>query len=292
MSTDRDRLALLRKVVGAIPVGIGVGGRKRELAFKPLDALFRKRVGRSISTSVGPIEINEEHAPERLLAYAFENVYRHYRGSPLGRFLAAERPELFIDIGSNLGLYAMIAKSLGCRTACFEPEPSHADFLARNYMAVGVVHQVALSDTVGSLPLYYNGSNPGATSLVTADNYEPSVEEVRVDLFDHVWAEELEHAVDEHVVIKIDVEGHEASVVRGMAAALSSGFRPVLWIEVRGNGSSRAAGSWRSVRDVLSSFEYRMLDPVTGSAFQSDVVLDGRAVFDALFLPQAAVASV
>ncbi len=68
-------MKLLRKLAGALPVGVGVGGRKRDLVFACTDTLFRPFLRDPlVVTRFGVLSIDPEHPPERLLAYVFDNV--------------------------------------------------------------------------------------------------------------------------------------------------------------------------------------------------------------------------
>jgi hypothetical protein len=45
-------------------------------------------------------------------------------------------------------------------------------------------------------------------------------------------------------LLKIDVEGHEAAVVRGASGLLEEGLIKSIWCEVRGPSSDRNPNSW------------------------------------------------
>ena len=58
-------------------------------------------------------------------------------------------------------------------------------------------------------------------------------------------------------LVKIDVEGGEEAVIRGMEECLSSGKIEAIWCEVRGPDSDRNPNSALAVNELLSNHGYR-----------------------------------
>ncbi len=149
--------------------------------FACTDTLFRPFLRDPlVVTRFGVLSID----PERLLAYVFDNVWRCYRYSELGIYLASLNApgSVFVDIGANLGIYSLVAKSLGMASILVEPEPCHGSFLARNESIFGTVLQLALSDQAGELLLYYESGNPGATSLFPFSGFTKAAEPLKFEL--------------------------------------------------------------------------------------------------------------
>ncbi len=272
---------------GKLPFAVSVSGRKRDALFRILDPLLSGTAHEDrIATAIGPIDVDGRHPPERFLSYAFFNILKYYQRSDLGRYMALREGagRTFVDIGANLGLYSYIARSRGYVTYLVEPEPVHAAFLTRNSATLGRVISVALSDKPGSLPLYYQEANSGATSLVPAKGYKPGAGVVSVRTFSSLAAEGA--FGDSRLIdfIKIDVEGAEASTVAGMREFLEAGNRPAIWCEVRGDSSGRAPGSYREVMTILEEYGYRTLEFVSAEMHEARLsTLSNRTVFDLLF---------
>jgi FkbM family methyltransferase len=275
-----------------LPLGVGITGRRRDALFALFDALFGKAGGiEAIDTAWGRLTLDRSHPPERLLSYLFDNVVRHYATSELGRYIArvAAPGATFVDVGANLGMYALVARRHGFSTVVVEPEPRHGAFLARNAAAYGKVLALALSDRPGALPLYYQADNPGATSLVPCPSYVKSERLVPVRTFAALAAAGEFGELRAVRLVKIDVEGLEAAVVAGMCGALATGWRPDIWCEVRGDRSGRNGGSYREVRATLAAFGYRARELDHGRDLALDEAeLSRRTVFDLLFTPLAA----
>lgn len=130
------------------------------------------------------------------------------------------------DVGANIGLHSVTAKVLApkAKVVCFEPSPSAIGRLWTHIAMNGVDCEVvtsALSDEAGFVALNIaSEGNNGMSSLSRIEGRD-YVGVARV------WAvsgDELIAAgqVPAPTVVKIDVEGHELAVLRGMKAALAS----------------------------------------------------------------------
>ena len=284
-------MSVVRRVTRMLPLDLAIAGRKRNAIFKVLDPLLRGTTQDAfISTQWGQLALDSSHPPERLLAYLFDNIVRYYQKSELGRYIArvAEPGASFVDIGANLGMYALVARNAGFDTIVVEPEPRHSAFLQRNTHIFGKVLPMAFSDCAGALPLYYEADNPGATSLFPSPSYVRGAGMVPVCTFSEVAARGDIGDLSKIRLVKIDVEGLEAQVVAGMGDALRSGWRPHIWCEVRGDGSGRNGGSYRKVREDLEGFGYAAHELKGGcDVALNEIDLARRSVFDLLFTPKA-----
>lgn len=236
---------------------------------------------------------------QRLLSYYYGNLLRHYRTSPLNQVMLdlAHRhspPGTFLDVGGNLGLYSLLARDAGFDTVVVEAEPQHADFLRRHSDLYPTVFSVAVGDEESTARFFVSESNPGGSSLVSEKHDAPEAEDQKPSLYQSsidVKVRRLDALVAELPdqgasirMIKIDVEGFEEAVVKGMTAFLEAGHRPVIWCEVRGPDSDRAPDSYRTVCANLSAFGYR---PFWGEKPGQPAFEEGATslpqVFDLLF---------
>lgn len=130
------------------------------------------------------------------------------------------------DIGANFGLHATTLARLspGTVTVAFEPHPGeHARLLQhRRWNAPRLITApLALSDVQALLPLQPGPTgNPGMTAV---GNFSAGTPEgallVAAVAGDALIASGL---LPSPTAVKLDVEGHEAAVLRGMARALAS----------------------------------------------------------------------
>lgn len=127
---------------------------------------------------------------------------------------------LFVDVGANIGFYAVIIGSepTVAEVHAFEPMPVGAAATRKNTAAnlprqQVVVHQLALSDEQGRLDFAVRGPLAGANGALrdsVLDSTDFVVESVPCDQLDQVLS-----VSGRPLVIKVDVEGHELSVLLG-----------------------------------------------------------------------------
>jgi len=127
-----------------------------------------------------------------------------------------------VDVGANVGFLAREFASLVGRQGrvfAFEPDPSTFECLAFNTRKFPQVQlsELALSDRNESTTLYLHPISGMSNSLVNAwENARPL--EVRTSTFD-AWVAATQPG--DISLVKIDVEGAEAHVLRGMAGTLA-----------------------------------------------------------------------
>jgi len=150
------------------------------------------------------------------------------------RGAAAIKPDLFINIGANLGLYTCILMKnrLVPRAILFEPDRRNRVHLGANLLINGLldadlqIHPVALGAEPGRFRLVPGPERDiGLSQIVevAAEGQGYDVEVVRLDDFVALAGQTL--------AIKIDVERYERKVLTGMARTLRDN-RGIVQIEV------------------------------------------------------------
>lgn len=158
------------------------------------------------------------------------------------------RPGAFLDIGANAGIYALLCRLLwpSMETVAFEPSPDTVaagrGWCEANGAEV-TFEQVALSDTDGRGTLYRSSRSDASNSLVPGFREAAGTVPIELLTLDtYVARTELVPTV-----LKIDVEQHEAAVIRGARTTLAE-HRPVVVIELLRTEASRQAH--RHLRDL------------------------------------------
>lgn len=129
-----------------------------------------------------------------------------FESESIAAWKAAAKKGVALDIGAYTGLYAIIAAKAGASVHAFEPNPAVFQRLIDNAELNWVMlaaYQKGVSDTQGSAKLVAKNRIP-LTSGGRLEDGE-GVELIRVDDLD----------LSGVAAIKIDVEGHECSVLRG-----------------------------------------------------------------------------
>jgi FkbM family methyltransferase len=131
-----------------------------------------------------------------------------------------------VDVGANLGYFSLLMASLtGPRghVLAFEPNPVVAERFSRSLWVNGLtdrvtLHRAALSDEGGQeMTLVIPPFHPGGAHIVPGTNDNPGSETVPTMRLD-----EVPRAL-EAVMVKIDAEGMEPIIWRGMAAMIAGG---------------------------------------------------------------------
>lgn len=142
--------------------------------------------------------------------------------------------ELFLDIGANVGSYTVIAAgAIGARVVAVEPVPSTFADLERNIVLNRLTGRVSmkclgLSDHSGSVR--FTSDLDTVNHILAVGEEGPSIE-VPVTTLDELVGDDVP------VAIKIDVEGHELSVLRGAARTLSAPALLAVVMEINGSGA-------------------------------------------------------
>ncbi|MDF0603754.1 FkbM family methyltransferase [Psychromarinibacter sp. C21-152] len=127
--------------------------------------------------------------------------------------------DLFVDIGANVGSYTVLASgAVGARSIAFEPVPETYAMLTRNLSAnritdLVVAHNLGLG--ARNEKLRFTAGHDTTNHVVIGTTDTPTLE---------VTVRRLDEMLDSEVprVIKLDVEGWEGEVLKGMSATLAN----------------------------------------------------------------------
>jgi FkbM family methyltransferase len=147
--------------------------------------------------------------------------------------LVIEPEDTFVDVGANVGLYSAVL-SRACeifprmKFYAFEPHPGTAQRLRATLADRGVeIHACALSDRSGELDFREGGGSWTFGAADPGNQFQIRGRAVRVP------ARRLDDVAIEgdSIVMKIDVENHEAEVLRGAERLLASGRVKAVYID-------------------------------------------------------------
>lgn len=160
-----------------------------------------------------------------------------------------DKNKISIDVGANLGIYSHYMKKFSSKCWAFEPNPELSRDLKKIFGDKVIVKQIALSNTLGKTKLRFPANDTGKATienenlLVGEEKINTiEVEQNRLDDFD----------LDTIGVIKIDVEGHEESVLSGSKKYLIRD-KPVLIIELE---ERHKPNTIKNVNKLLSDLDY------------------------------------
>lgn len=205
---------------------------------------------------------------------------------------AAAHARTIVDVGANIGLFALVAKARnpGAVVVGFEPLPAFADLFERNCRLNGFdirVVRAAVADEEGAAELLQapplRGSEYTATILpalyerhLTAPPIRHAVRVVALDS----WLREA--GIDGVDLVKIDAEGSDADVVEGMRGVVER-CRPDVLIEVQSYETATRVAAVLPRPDYL----YYAIDEEAGP-FPIDDLAEGRVLNRFVCTPETA----
>lgn len=176
----------------------------------------------------------------KLLVPATANVPVKYWSDRIRRYAEPEMSLLrhlfrtgdrVVDVGGNRGVYSYYCWRLGARVEIFEPNPTCVAFLepwVSKHAGVNL-HRIGLSDKLGSAELHIPIDTAGVEHDASASLEKHNFGKQRAQLISLAPLDDF--FLQDVSFIKIDVEGHESSVLRGASKTLMSS-RPAMLVEV------------------------------------------------------------
>jgi FkbM family methyltransferase len=164
----------------------------------------------------------------------------------------------FVDVGSNIGYYSILAAvKLGAKVVAFEPQSSIADLLQQSADYNGVsssvrVMRAALYDRTDVMRMTMLPGNTGGSRLVCLDAAGALPSPVPVIVFDDWHADNPMPSVS---VCKIDTEGSELQVLRGMLRLIDRDA-PAIVMEVVDECLAKYGSSGAAILDLLGGHGY------------------------------------
>lgn len=180
-------------------------------------------------------ELSESVASFRVESSGESDILRHFADGEQ-RFVERVfqdmgRGSVVLDVGANIGVYTCLlgVTDKPSKIAAIEPHPGNFEALQENIERNGIdatAIQAAASDTSGSLKLASGKDGPGAGTANVAADSGMEVDSRRID--ELVDGGEIP-CPD---VVKIDVEGAEMDVLKGMSRILDEAEIRSLYVEV------------------------------------------------------------
>ena len=237
---------IARKLYRAIPF--------KQPAYETLRRLFSvpEPIYRHLSFR-GAIEVAAEETSFRMWHHGFQienevfwsGLFGQWEGASMRVWVrAARQAQVILDVGSNTGLYALAAKAVAplASVAAFEPVERIREKLLVNVDLNQFdlpIFPAAVSDRDGHDIILDTGEEHELSATMDKEGAvlagrprrEVSVPIVKLDTLVSAGT------IGPPDLIKIDVEGHEAAVLRGMMSQLEA-KRPALLIEVLSSGAA------------------------------------------------------
>lgn len=224
----------IRNAIRAIASHPSNRGRRVAVARQAFSYRLRTRGGREAQLPLGEsltVQASRSSASMNLLSYG--NPPDHQEWALWSRILVA--CDVFVDVGANIGMYSLLAAERGCRVVSYEPDATNLRLFGRNIVMNHLdidIRDVAVSDHAGTVT-FMDGADSQGSVIEDMDIGHQGVAVIAttldIDLSD----------IPRIRGVKIDVEGHEAAVLRGAIRLLREQRIDVIQIEWNELRSSR-----------------------------------------------------
>ncbi|MCB9458026.1 MAG: FkbM family methyltransferase [Anaerolineaceae bacterium] len=247
--------------------------------LKPL-----RRIVLSVFSKVNPGNITIRHHytddPFMLHSYRHKGYWFHGKNREHDEMEMVSKliksGDNIVEVGAHIGYLTLYFAQLTGQEGqiiAFEPVPDSAEYLKKNTKSHSniTVERKAASDQAGTLPFYVDTLSGMTSTLVSEDN----VHQANVD---YAFGELQFKTIQVEVVclddflnekgfvpdfIKVDAEGAEYDIVRGLSQILAQNH-PVLWLEVSRNKSE--------LYDLLSVAGYVLIDAQGNRLMNADAL--------------------
>jgi FkbM family methyltransferase len=224
-----------------------ISGPRATREWKTKQAPFVHRGARGIRFRLHP----GQYIDERIY---FDGIYERRFLEFLERRIRSGGAML--DVGANIGNHALYLRKRFDEVHCFEPNPTVVARLNENVALNGAenvhVHAVGLGSERGELPFHEVEDNLSVSRFSleagAADRMLP------ITTGDE-WVEE--NQIRDVNYIKIDVEGFEGEVLKGLRRTVER-FQPLITAEFSGH----AAGKEATESELMSLAGYRLFEPL------------------------------
>jgi FkbM family methyltransferase len=178
-------------------------------------------------------------------------------------------PRTVIDVGANTGQFAVAAAHLFDQPAmyCFEPAPDCVARLKRNLRGLGnvIVSPIALSDYPGESVFHINAHSHSSSMLSLTSGHMEAFPVAVVPGEIRVPVSTLEFELSSvelapPVLMKIDIQGAEAAMLRGAAATL----RRVDYVVVETSFKSMYEGetTFPGLLEIMQHYGFDFVQPI------------------------------
>jgi FkbM family methyltransferase len=164
----------------------------------------------------------------------------------------AKENDTFLDIGANMGIHSMFVDKKVRTVYSIEPHPVNLSYLVMNSNMNNSnidIFGCGLSDAEGYLKINGPRENmevDGSSSVNATADIEGNAVSVRLEMGDKfIQQNELENPQ----IVKIDTEGAEVSILRGLEDTIKNTDCRIIYIEPHGENSQK-------VKDIVRKYGY------------------------------------
>jgi len=172
--------------------------------------------------------------------------------------------DVFLDIGANIGYLSAVGAGLVGKTGevhCFEPISQYAEritSIAKDNLEFTIkVNQVASSDTDGEIPIFVASNSMGHSTAVPGLLEDERQDRIITVPSQRIDSYILQNNIEKIALLKIDVEGFEFPVLKGLSGFLkNTGQRPPIICEIVPFSYNKLDLQLRDLFEYMEGFSY------------------------------------
>jgi len=174
-----------------------------------------------------------------------------------------KKGDVVVDIGANIGYYSLILAKIVCNTGkvfAFEPAPDNYSILKKNveinnYKNV-VLENFAISDTNGEIELYLSEESMGWHRIYPSKYCgENHIKVKTITLDDYFRNNSFKDKIS---FIKMDVEGAELGILKGMTSILTNNKKLTLLLEFVPKYIRESGSNPQELLDILQKHKFEI----------------------------------
>ena len=185
-----------------------------------------------VKTFIAPVKFYARKGLTGITGNIYTGLHEFDDMAFLLHFLHPE--DSFFDIGANVGSYTLLASGVcGANSIAIEPVSSTFEILSKNIALNKLQSKVSLINAVagGAIStIIFTQNEDTGNHVVSADESKTDSAELPVITIDSLLTKGTP------ALIKMDVEGYETEVLKGMNRTLSSESLKAIIIELNGSG--------------------------------------------------------
>lgn len=215
-----------------------------------------------IKTFVGPVKFYAKKGLTGITGNIYTGLHEF---GDMGFLLHFLRPgDLFFDVGANVGSFTLLASgTCKARSVAIEPVKTTFNILQQNIILNNLQNSIQLLNSgagAAAGALAFSSAEDTTNHVLADDEINNNITIIPVITIDSLLTDGTP------ALIKIDVEGYETEVLKGMAETLKTPSLKAIIIELNGSGE-RYGFDEQAIHQLLmeNKFEPYSYDPFTRS---------------------------
>jgi len=201
------------------------------------------------------VKLNDVDFNDATFRFACGGAYGNYFNSLIQNY---NKEFFFLDIGANIGIFSLIAKNNRNCKKIFAIEPSKLIFkrLKKNlYPKNCIAYNLAISEFNGFSNLTLNKTHSGVSRLIKKKDKTKYISEKVVTKNHKFFNMIYNKFYPKNLIVKIDVEGHQFTVIKEIKKSKIYKFISILYIENENNYYSK-----NKLNKMLTGFKFLKFD--------------------------------